>query len=204
MRKIWLAGGILALAVTPIAGFAQAGVTPLLMGPSALGPRHSELGGYITIENSTDIFGIYRKGIHGGLDFGARAGHSDAFGGGFSFGGDFRYELRKADRDFPLNAALAGGLQVTLADAGDYIAFPIGVSLGRKVGSRARPIMLYGLPQLRVERFSREGAAPGTANTEIRVSLEFGGQMQIGRRSFLDLALTTGNDVSLAAGLRWK
>lgn len=204
MRRIWLAAGILALAVNPIAAFAQAGVTPLLTGPEALGPRRTEISGYISVENETDYFAVYRRGMTAGADFGLRAGYSDALGGGPLFGGDFRYELRKADKDFPLAIGLVGGLQVTLADVGDNLAFPIGLSLGRKVGNRARPIMLYGIPLLRVQRLDT-----GAKNdTELKTSLELGGQLQMGRKLAFDFALTANSDdqesVSFAVGLRWR
>ncbi len=205
MRKMLLAGGILALAVNPIAAFAQAGVTPFLTGPVPVAARETEIGGYISIEDDTDYFAVYRRGIGTGMDLGLRAGYSNAFGGGPVFGGDFRYELRRPDKDFPLAIGLVGGLQVTLADAGDNLAFPIGISLGRKVGNPARPIMLYGIPHLRVQRLDSGGQ---NSDTELKTSLELGGQLQMGRKLNVDFALTVNSDdkesVSFAAGLRWR
>ncbi|NIR45629.1 MAG: hypothetical protein GWN51_13905, partial [Gemmatimonadetes bacterium] len=78
MRGARLAIGLLVLAIAPATAFAQAGVTPLLTSPDGLARRQMEIRGYFTIEDDIDLFGVYRRGVGSGLDFGARTGYTDA------------------------------------------------------------------------------------------------------------------------------
>jgi hypothetical protein len=203
MRGTHLVIGLLALAITPVTAFAQAGVTPLLTGPDALGRRQMEVRGYITIEEDIDIFGVYRRGVGGSLDFGVRAGYTAAGDGGFHIGGDLRYGLPAEGMDVDL--ALAGGLQASFMDAGSLISVPFGVSIGTDVGSDTRSVVLFGLPFLEIDRLDLKGLP---ADTQLEFGIELGGEVDIVRGWIADVALSftshEDDNVHLALGIIWR
>ncbi len=205
MRGARLVIGSLMLAFTPAASFAQAGVTPLLTGPEPLPGAQREYGGYVTIEDDLDLFGVYRQGLGNDLDFGLRAGYTDVAGGGLHVGGDLRLGLARPTEDLPLGFALAGGLQVSLAEGGSLIAVPFGVSIGAEVGPPERPVWLYGLPRLEVDRVDPD---VGASDTELEFAVELGTRIGLTRRLMLDADLTVSShdndNVSLALGLSFR
>ncbi len=205
MRGARLVIGSLLVALTPAALFAQAGVTPLLVGPDPLPDRQREFGGYVTIEDAFDVFGVFRQGLGTDLDFGLRAGFTDAAGGGLHVGGDLRFGLARPTEDLPLGFALAGGLQVTVADIATLIAVPFGVSIGAEVGPPERPVTLYGLPRLEVDRIDPDF---GPSDTDLEFAVELGARIGLTRRLMLDADLTVSShdddNVSLALGLSFR
>lgn len=210
MRRLSLSIGLLlALSLSPAGAFGQAGVTPLAVDPYPLANGVNEFRGYVTIEDDWDIFGVYRRGLSGGLDFGLRVGYTDAFGDGLHLGGDIRYGLPIEGTE--LAFALAAGLQFTLADFANIIAVPFGVSIGSDIGNEERSVILYGLPHFLVERvdFDRPDDFPGDNDeTELEFGLELGGEIELTRELWFHPALTiaTNDDdnVELALGIIYR
>ncbi len=204
MKLLRLACSLLALALTPAIAFAQAGETPLALSPVALANGGMEFRGYVTIEDHLDLFAVYRRGIGPDVDFGLRAGYSDAGGGGFHFGGDLRYGLPWG-RDSELRYAAAVGLQATLADFGNILSVPFGVSIGADVGSVERPVMLFGLPYLAVNRYDPDGAG---ADTELEFGVELGAEVTLTDAllfsGVLTIASNDSDNIELALGLIYR
>lgn len=204
MKLVRLACSLLALALMPAVAFAQAGETPLAVSPVPLAIGGMEFRGYVTIEDHLDLFGVYRYGFGQDVDFGLRAGYSDVGGGGFHFGGDLRYGLPWG-RGSELRYAAAVGLQFTLADFGNILSVPFGVSIGADVGSAERPVMLFGLPHFTVDRYDPDG---GGANTELEFGVELGGEVTLTESLIFDGVLTiASNDndnIELALGLIYR
>jgi hypothetical protein len=204
MRSIRLTCSLLILAVTPAVGFAQAGVTPLMLGPEALSRRDIEFRGYVTIEDDLDLFGVYRQGVGQGFDFGVRAGYSDFRDGGLHIGGDLRYELPWG-RGSDLRYAAAAGLQLTFGDTGDMLRVPLGISIGGNVGTADRTVLLYGLPHLSVERFDPD---PGKADTDLEFGVELGGEVELTQdwifSGALTIATNDNDNVELALGVIYR
>jgi hypothetical protein len=204
MRGLRLGCISVALALTPLTAFAQAGVTPLLTGPVPLVRRSTEFRGYVTLEEEIDLLGVYRRGIGQSFDFGIRAGYSDVGDGAFHLGGDLRYGL-PWETESELRFALAGGLQFTFAHRGNLIAVPFGISIGADVGAGERAVILYGLPHLTVERWDPDG--PGS-DTELEFGVEMGSQIELTRVLDFSGALTvaTNDDdhIELALGLIYR
>ncbi len=205
MRGARLVIGSLLLAVSPAAAFAQAGVTPLLTEPAPLRGGQLEFGGYVTIEDEIDLFGVFRQGLGQDLDYGLRAGYTDAGGGGLHIGGDLRFGLADPTEDLPLGFGLVGGLQVTLADDANLISVPFGVSIGAEVGSPERKVTLFGLPRLEVDRVDPD---VGESDTDLEFAVELGAKVELTNQIRLgaDLTISSHDDdnVSLALGLSWR
>lgn len=210
MRKGWIVVGALVVLFVPVAlvapasASAQAGITQFMTGPTPQPRGVSSIGGYVSIEEEFDLFGIYRAGLSSGLDIGARLGYTDAGDGGVHLGGDLRYALHGGTENFPLALALVGGVQISLMDRVNLFAIPFGVSLGREVGTEEMPVMLYGSPRLRIETVDPD---TGDSDTELEITVELGGQVQLSPRLFADGALALASDdddnVAFAVGLRW-
>ena len=204
MKFVRLACSLLAVALMPAVAFAQAGETPLALSPHPLATSGMEFRGYVTIEDELDLFGVYRHGIGQAVDFGLRVGYSDVWRGGFHFGGDLRYGLPWG-RGSELRYAAAFGLQFTLADLGNVLSVPFGVSIGADVGSVERPVMLFGLPYLAVNRYDRDGA---NANTELEFGVELGGEVTLTDallfNGVLTIASNDNDNIELALGLIYR
>jgi hypothetical protein len=194
----------MALAVMPAAAFAQGGETPLALSPDPLAAKDYELRGYVTIEDHLDLFGVYRQGVGQAFDFGLRAGYSDVFGGGFHFGGDLRYGLPWG-RGSQLRYAAAVGLQFTLADRGNVLSVPFGISLGADVGTPERPVIVFGLPYLAVNRYDHDDH---DANTDLEFGVELGGEVgltdQLVFNGVLTIASNDNDNIELALGLIYR
>ncbi len=205
MRGARLVIGSLVLVFSPATLFAQAGVTPLLTGPEPLSSGQREFGGYITIEDELDLFGVYRQALGIDLDFGLRAGYTSAGNDGLHIGGDLRFGLARPTEELPVGFALVGGLQATFTDAGNLIAVPFGVSIGAEVGPPERPVLLYGLPRLEVDRFDPDA---GPSDTELEFAVELGTRIELTPRLMFDADLTVSShdndNVSLALGLSYR
>lgn len=192
------------LVVAPASVFGQAGITQLMTGPIPLARGDMTIGGYVSVEEEFDLFGIWRTATSGSLDLGLRAGYTDAGDGGLHLGGDLRYGIHRGTDNFPLALALVGGLQIAVTDFGNILAIPLGVSLGKDVGTGDTPVLLYGSPRLRIERVDPDF---GDADTELEITVELGGQVQVSPRLWVDGALALASDdddnVAFAVGLRW-
>ncbi len=203
MRGKRLLLGLLVLALTPATSFAQAGVTRLLTEPIALTQRQMEVRGYVSIEEEIEVFGVYRRGVGGNIDFGVRAGYTDAAEGGINIGGDLRYQLPTTGMD--VEFALVGGLQATFADLANLIAVPFGVSIGTDVGNAERSVVLYGLPFLEIDRIDPDGAG---SDTELEFGVELGASVEITPNwlgsAGLSVSSHEDDEVHLALGVIWR
>ena len=191
----------LILAITPSVASAQRGTTPLILGPIPLGPARSEIGGYVTIEDDIDLFGIYRHGISPGVDFGIRGGYTSAFRGGVNLGGDIRYHVGSPKEGLRVHTSVIGGFQLTLAEDANVIQVPFGASIGAHVGSGRPALLLYGAPYLFVIRRDPEGPR---RDTDLEFGLDLGIRVDVTPKLIFDSLLTITSDddnVSLALGL---
>ncbi len=206
MRSARLLIPALLLMILPTGLLAQAGVTPFLTSPFALEPGDSKLGGYFSIEEEVELFGVWRYGVERRLDLGARVGFTDAFDGGLHIGGDLRYAFPNNNPDdMPVNFALVGGIQGSFAGNGTVFAFPFGVSVGADVGPPDRMVLVYGLPRLIIEHINPDG--PGS-NTEFEFGIELGTEVLISGSLWGEANLTIvsndGDNVALAFGLSYS
>jgi hypothetical protein len=203
MKGARLGFALLVLAVTPVTAFAQAGVTRLMTGPDALGRGQMEARGVFSIEEEIDLFGVYRRGVGGNIDFGVRIGYTSAGDGGFHVGGDLRYELPVSGTQ--LQFALAGGLQASFMDFGNIIAVPLGVSIGADVSSGERSVVVYALPFLEIDRIDPDAFE---ADTEFEGGVELGGEVEIAANwianAVLSVSSHTDDNVHLALGVIWR
>lgn len=204
MRKHWnIIALTLGLLLTPVVAAAQTGVTPLLTGPRAVPANQNQIGGYFTLEDDIDLFGVYRRGMGSGFDFGLRAGFSDVGDGALHLGGDLHYEIPSSNMDVGL--AFAAGLQFTLADQGNILSVPFGLAIGADVGTGPRTILVWGLPFLDVYRIDPDNAG---AETDLEFGVELGSTVEITPRLDFNGALTIAshddNNVSLALGIVFK
>lgn len=198
--RLWV--GLLWMAAAPTTVFAQGGVTPLLKGPFPLAEGQMDIAGYITIEDDLDLFGVYRYGIGTQLDLGLRAGYTDAAGGGFHAGGELRYGFPQKSLEQRLAFAIVGGLQFSIMDLANLISVPFGVSIGAEVGTGERPILVYGLPFLEVERIDVDG---GPSDTDLEFGVELGANILLTPgldfSGGLTIASHDNDNISLALGL---
>lgn len=104
-----------------------------------------------------------------------------------------------------MGTGLVGGLQITLGDRASLISVPFGVSFGAEVGPNDKPILLFGIPFLSVDRIDPD---IGRSDTELEGGAEFGGRIEITPRLFFNSALRISShdnsEVSLALGLGWR
>ena len=118
MRLVRLACGMLALLALPAAALAQDGTTAFMMIPEPLARGQSDVGGYVSIEDNIDLFGVYRRGLGPRFDGGLRGGYTAAGNGGVNVGADFRYLIAGASKDLPLDFAFVASTQFDFLDAG--------------------------------------------------------------------------------------
>jgi hypothetical protein len=120
-----------------VSASAQTIGTPVYKTPYA-GFKHSELAGYISDPGegiSIAVQGEYRI-ARPKYDLGLVVGYADVSGNGdglFGVGIDARTGLAKHTKDFPLDAALTGGVGALIRSGDVGIIIPLGVSLGREV-----------------------------------------------------------------------
>jgi hypothetical protein len=214
MKAIRLVFGLVVLAITPVAAFAQAGVTPLAADPFPLDKNQNEFRGYVTIEDDFDLFGVFRRGIGDDFDFGARFGYTDAADGGIHIGGDLRWGLARSERreeaglsgeELPVSFAVVAGIQVSFADLGSLIAVPIGVSIGKEVGNEERSVVLYGIPFLQIYSVYPDGF---DSETDLEFGIELGADVEISGPwiGSADLTIASHDDdnISLALGVIYR
>jgi opacity protein-like surface antigen len=130
MRKLL----ILALLVAPGAVAAQSTGTPVFAAPyrafvkSEFAASISDPGAGMALEGS------YKFG-HKTWDIGFRAGFQDTDGGStpILLGADGRTRVITHSESFPLDGALTLGVGAMLADGGNVMLIPAGLSLGRRL-----------------------------------------------------------------------
>ena len=119
-------------------------------------------------------------------------------------GGDLRYGLPWG-RDSELRYAAAVGLQFTLGDRGNVLSVPFGISLGADVGTPERPVILFGLPYLTVNRYDHDDH---DANTDLELGVELGGEVNITDQlmfsGVLTIASNDNDNIELALGLIYR
>ena len=136
MRRSLVLTGLLA-AVVSVSATAQTIGTPVYKTPYT-GFKHSELAGYISDPGqgvSIAVQGEYRI-ARKKYDLGLTVGYADASGSGnglFGVGVDGRTGLARHTQDFPLDAALTGGIGALFRSGDVGIIIPVGVSLGREI-----------------------------------------------------------------------
>jgi hypothetical protein len=85
------------------------------------------------------------------------------------------------------------------------LSVPFGISLGADVGTPERPVILFGLPYLTVNRYDPDGR---DANTDLELGVELGGEVNITDELMFSGALTiASNDndnIELALGLIYR
>ena len=78
----------------------------------------------------------------------------------------------------------------------------VGASIGADVGNAERPVILYALPLLHIDRFDPDGF---DSNTELEFGVELGGEVFIANSFWFisDLSISShdGNEISLALGV---
>lgn len=204
MRAIRLACGTLALLVLPAAAFAQDGTTPFLTIPQPLAKGQSDIGGYVSIEDNIDLFGVYRRGLGTRFDGGLRAGYTAAGSGGVNVGADFRYLIAGASQDLPLNFAFVASTQFSFVDAGLLLSIPFGVSLGAEIqAGEGRPLWLYGLPY-GIYGYFNPDAAGIDSDSDFDFGAEIGAQLWLSGKLWLTGAFTIQNDPAFAIGLSYR
>jgi hypothetical protein len=193
----------LVLAVTPATAFGQRAVTRLMTSPDALGRRQMEARGYISIADEVDVFGVYRRGVGGNIDFGLRAGYTGYADGGFHLGGDLRYELPVSGTQ--LQFALVGGVQASFMDLANVIAVPFGVSIGADVSTGPRSVFVYALPFLEIDRIDPDDF---DSDTEFEGGVELGGEVEIVPgwigNAVLSISSHEDDEVDLTLGVIWR
>ncbi len=203
MRSVRLACAVLALSLVPTAVLAQAGTTPFLTLPVTLEEGQSDMGGYVSIEDHIDLFGIYRRGLAPNFDGGLRGGFTAAGDGGVNLGADFRFLIAGASQDLPLNFALVTNAQLSFTGNFFLFAVPFGVSMGAEIqAGEGRSLWLYGLPYGIFAYANPDG--PGESDTDWDIGAELGGQLFLSGRLWLTAALTVQNDVAFAIGLNYR
>ena len=136
MRRSLVLTGLLAAVVSGSAA-AQTIGTPVYKIPYT-GFKHSELAGYISDPGegiSIAVQGEYRV-ARKKYDLGIVVGFADASGNGdgrFGVGIDGRTALARHTQDFPLDAALVGGIGALFSSGDVGFIIPVGVSLGREI-----------------------------------------------------------------------
>lgn len=199
----WLIGLTAVLAIPTLAQ-AQRGITPLLTPPAVLSGGAQQFAGYVTIEDETDLFGVYRRGLDRDLDLGLRLGFTSAGDGGVHLGGDLRYGLPRP-ATFQVDFTLAGGLQLSFTDLFNRIAVPFGVAIGTDVGTGQRAVVVYGLPFLEVDRID---PVVGNSRTELEIGLELGTEIELTFDWLVSVGLVVAShdddEVSLALGLLYR
>ncbi len=202
MRAIRVACGILVLTLIPAAAFAQDGTTPFLTIPAPLAKGESDIGGYVSIEDNIDLFGVYRRGLGDRFDGGLRGGYTAAWNGGVNLGADFRYLIAGSSKDLPLEFSLVASTQFSFMDAAFLFAIPFGVSLGAQIqAGEGRPLWLYGIPYGIFGYFKPDGV---DSTTDWDFGAELGGQLYLSGMLWLTAALTVQNDVAFAIGLSYR
>jgi hypothetical protein len=203
MKGARLGFALLVLAVTPVTAFAQNATTRLMTSPDVLGRGQMEVRGDISIADEIDVFGVYRRGMGGNLDFGVRFGYTGYADGGFHLGGDLRYELPVSGTQLQL--ALAGGLQASFMDLGNVIAVPFGLSIGADVSTGTRSVVVYALPFLEFDRIDPDGAG---SDTEFEGGVELGGEVEIAPgwigNAVLSISSHNDDEVDLTLGVIWR
>jgi hypothetical protein len=203
MKGARLGFALLVLTVTPATAFAQWGATRLMTSPDALGRSQMEARGYFSIGEEIDVFGVYRRGVGGNIDFGLRAGYTGYFDGGFHLGGDLRYEFPVSGTE--LQFALAGGVQASFMDFANLIALPFGVSIGTDVSSGERSVVVYAMPFLEFDRYDPD---VGDSDTEFEGGVELGGEVEISANWIANAVLSfsshTDDNVHIALGVIWR
>lgn len=140
MRKLVLAGLVLALGATTSVASAQTVGTPIFKSPYRAF-KQNELGAYISDPGDGISFaleGEYRRADRRGrFDWGFRLAYADPEGRGgdgiFALGADIRTPLARHTQEFPLDASLTAGFGALFSDGNSGFLVPLGVTLGRQV-----------------------------------------------------------------------
>ena len=130
----------------------------------------------------------WRKGMAARSQLSLDAGFADPDFGGDSYlvmGGQYGYQLTRANRDMPIDALLTFGLNGAFGDAVNFFRFPIGVSAGHRFPLEGQmAITPYVHPRMSFDMCSECGAGGGSdsemgLNFDIGANFEFTPQMAV-------------------------
>ena len=190
-----------ALVVSAAAGNAQSTLTPSFSAPRR--PFvHSEFGGVVSFPSpgGTAYEGEYRVGSSK-LDLGLRGGLMDFQGGAASemlAGFEGRARLVSHNRDFPLDGAVIFGGGGRFASGESRFSFPLGVTLGRRVGIEGSTFSL--MPYAQPTAFLQGG---NNMNTNMQYTLGLGADLRFGGALDARLGVGVGDLEGVSFGAVW-
>jgi hypothetical protein len=190
-----------ALVVSAAAAYAQATMTPSFNAPRRPFAR-SEFGGVVSFPSpgGTAYEGMYRVGS-GKLDLGLRGGIIDYQGGAASqmlAGFEGRARLIGHSRDFPLDGSVIFGGGGRFASGASRFSFPLGLSLGRRVGFEGSTFSL--MPYAQPTAFLRGG---NNVNTDMLYALGLGADLRFGGALDARLGVGLGDVEGVSLGAVW-
>lgn len=204
VRRSLLLTGLLATVVS-VSATAQVIGTPVYKTPYA-GFKHSELAGYISDPGegvSIAVQGEYRVNRKK-YDIGLTVGFADASGNGdglFGVGLDGRTALARHTQDFPLDAALTGGVGALFASGDVGFIIPVGVSLGREIILEGSKISFtpYVHPVL-----APVLGSDNVVGNDIQFGLGLGVDVGLSAAFHLRVSGSVGDIEGVAIGLAWN
>lgn len=190
-----------ALVVSAGAAYAQATLTPSFNAPRRPFVR-SEFGGVVSFPSpgGTAYEGMYRVGS-GKLDLGLRGGIIDFQGGAASqmlAGFEGRARLLSHGRDFPLDGSVIFGGGGRFASGLNRFSFPLGLTLGRRVGFEGSTFSL--MPYAQPTAFLRGG---NNINTDMLYTLGLGADLRFGGALDARLGVGLGDVEGVSLGAVW-
>jgi len=167
-----------ALVVSAAAAHAQATLTPSFNAPRRPFAR-SEFGGVVSFPSpgGTAYEGMYRVGS-GKLDLGLRGGIMDFQGGAASqmlAGFEGRARVLSHGREFPLDGSVVFGGGGRFASGASRFSFPLGLTLGRRMGIEGSSFTLT--PYAQPTAFLRGG---NNINTDVIYTMGLGADLRLG------------------------
>jgi hypothetical protein len=189
---------IAAALVVPAAAHAQATLTPSFNAPRRPFAQ-SEFGGVVSFPSpgGTAYEGEYRVGS-GKLDLGLRGGIMDFQGGAASqalAGFEGRARVVSHSQEFPLDGSVVFGGGGQFASGASRFSFPLGLTLGRRMGIEGSTFTLT--PYAQPTAFLRGG---NNINTDVIYTMGLGADLRMGTvDARLGMGLGDVQGVSLGA-----
>lgn len=201
VRKTLLAtaGALVVLAATVEA---QATLTPSFGAPRRPFVR-SEFGGVVSFPSpgGTAYEAVYRVSSGRTLDLGLRGGVLDFEGPAESqmlAGFEGRARLITHSNDFPLDGSLIFGGGGRFVSGQSRFAFPVGLSLGRRLGIEGSSVTL--MPYAQPTAFVRGG---NNINTDVIYTMGLGADLRLGGALDVRLGVGLGDVEGVSLGAVW-